>query len=325
MQKDIGKTISPDGSERSFSTLYWQGKPAVKIVPSPGRQGLEEARSFYHIGTHLFERGIPTPEIYFFDNETGVLVVEDLGRTMLFDEVSASLIKAADPAPVKGLYLKVLKILLEMQVKGGQGFNKSWCWQTGIYNDKLAYEKETSYFLDSFVRDYSGKDVTDEVIKELCWLARQVANFTCERFFLHRDFQSRNIMVCKGEDQRFGIIDFQAGRYGPLCYDVASLLNDPYVNLDFSTRLELFDSYVQMVEDAGMSKEAKELLQQWPVLSALRLMQALGAFGFLTHKKGKHFFSAYVTPALEGLIWILKANLCKEMPHTIELCISLKG
>ncbi len=323
MQKRVLASITPDGSERSFSRVSWKGMSAIKIEPAPGEDGLKEALSFYRIGHHLMEKAIPVPEIYDFDSSSGILVVQDLGSAMLFDKL-LDLLEMEALSSVKRLYCKVLEVLVLMQKKGGAGFDASWCWQSGVYDARLAREKETNYFLNAFVKGYMGCQVDQKVVRELDWLVAQVSNFTCSRFFLHRDFQSRNIMISTSHPAGIAVIDFQAGRLGPLGYDAASLLNDPYIDLDFDVRKELFMTYVDLLEKAGMAEDASEVIRQWPVLSALRLMQVLGAFGFLTKKRSRPFFHAYIAPALRGLVWILADNFSHKMPYTLQFCQHLE-
>ena len=319
MQRKVLSDISPDGSERSFTRVVWKGMPAIEIRPAPGKEGVKEALSFYQIGRHLLGKKVPVPEIYDFDRSSGVLVVQDLGSTMLFDRLSV-LLRKRDPLAVKRLYSDVLEVLLLIQVRGGADFDTSWCWQDGVYDHRVAKEKETRYFLEAFVKGYMGCNASQEVINELDWLVDQISHFTCDRFFMHRDFQSRNIMLSTSHPKGIAVIDFQAGRLGPLGYDLASLLNDPYIDLDYAIRQELFETYIKMLEKIGMVKEAKEVVAQWPILSALRLMQALGAFGFLTKKRSRPFFHSYVRPALCGLTWILKSDFPLKMPCTVQLC-----
>jgi len=319
VQRKVLSDISPDGSERSFTRVVWKGMPAIEIGPAPGREGFREALSFYQIGCHLLGKNVPVPEIYHFDRSSGVLVVQDLGSTMFFDRLSVLLKKHEFPS-VKRLYSDVLEVLLLMQVRGGVDFDTSWCWQDGTYDQRVAREKEAGYFLEAFVKGYMGCNASQEVIKELDRLVDHISHFTCNRFFMHRDFQSRNIMLSASHPKGMAVIDFQAGRLGPLGYDLASLLNDPYIDLDHVIRKELFETYIKMLEKAGMVKEAEEVVAQWPILSALRLMQALGAFGFLTQKRARPFFHSYVTPALCGLTWILENDFPLKMPCTVQLC-----
>ena len=315
----MGKTVNklkPDGSDRSFSRTLWKDKPAVKIGPSPGKDGLREAFSYFRIGSHLFRKGIPVPGIYFFDRDSGVLIVEDLGETMLFQEV-ARLKKEGDTDGIKERYLQVVETLILMQLKGSEGFDTSWCWQEKVYDSRLVLEREVGYFLNAFVAEYAGFNVSSEVKRELNEFARQVDTFTNKRFFLHRDFQSRNILVRPSGG--LGVVDFQAGRLGPLAYDLASLLHDPYVQLDYSLRNFLFEAYVSRLNGYGMRQQAEEVLRQWPILSVLRLLQALGAYGFLIGKKGRPFFRAFIKPALRDLFWLCCENFPDRLPASIDM------
>lgn len=311
------KSIAPDGSDRTFCRVKWKDRTAVEIQPSRGADGKKEALAFFRIGTHLFRKGIPVPEIYFFDRQRGLLIVEDLGNCMLFDKVSR-LKGIKDTSPASGMYLDVLYTLLSMQVEGGKDFDISWCFQRGTYDARVALEKEAAYFIGAFVKDYMRTEAPERVWKELTWLALEVDGFNRNTFFLHRDFQSRNIMM--RESKGPAIVDFQAGRLGPLGYDLASLLNDPYAGLDYSMRLSLLDEYVKLLEQADMNHEAVEIRRQWPVLSVLRLLQALGAYAHLTKVKGKSFFRTYIRPALEALVWIAVENFPERLEGTIDLC-----
>ncbi|NPA94052.1 MAG: phosphotransferase [Thermodesulfobacteria bacterium] len=315
-------SIRPDGSDRKFSRVSWQGKGAIKIEPSEGDAGLAEAWSFYRLGRHLYSKDIPVPQIYHFNEATGVLLVEDLGDVMLYDMVAGRHGKNGEPSII-ALYEATLDVLVQMQLRGGQGLEPEWCWQGPIYDADLAYEKEASYFLNAFVKDWAKCEIPEAVVAELKSLVQRVRGFTCDRFFLHRDFQSRNVMV--RPDGSIGIVDFQAGRFGPLGYDVASLLNDPYAGLDKGVRIGLLNYYVNRLMETGLTEAADEVMEQWPVLSALRLMQALGAYSFLSLEKGKEFFRSFIRPALDDLTMILDENFDFQMPATIELCHTLRA
>ncbi len=316
MKHESGQ-ILPDGSDRQFSRTVWKGKEAVMISPAPGDFGIKEAHAFFHIGSHLLTRKIPVPIIFYFDKDSATLIVEDLGDELLFHRI-LHLKKQGHYAEIQSIYMKVMELLIFMQISGGEGFDTAWCFQEPVYDHALALEKEVRYFLNAFVKNFVGMEILPQIFSELKWLAKRVGCFCCNRFFLHRDFQSRNLMI--RADGQLAIVDFQAGRLGPLGYDLASLLNDPYVDLPFDMRLNLLLGYIQLLKNHNMEIDAKDLVNQWSVLSALRLMQALGAYGFLTKEKGKTFFASFMRPALKGLIWILETNLKKKLPGTISMC-----
>jgi len=120
-------------------------------------------------------------------------------------------------------------------------------------------------------------------------------------FFLHRDFQSRNIMVSAG---KIGILDWQGGRLGPLGYDLASLLIDPYTELSPHDRNEVYRSYLLLIKEhePGWIEPFK---RYFPYLAIQRNLQILGAFSFLTKIRGKRYFEAYIPAALTTLYELL--------------------
>ncbi len=307
--------ICPDGSDRKFFRTRWNQRPAVIIDPAPGSQGMKEALSFFFIGSHLFSRGVSVPEIYLFDRDSGRLVVEDLGDVRLQDEALAFLTRGNFKGLEK-LYVKAVETLAAMQARGTRGFDAKWCWQEPFYDSKLALEREGLYFLGAFLRSFMGLDFSEKVLKkELEGLALLVDNYDIGTWILHRDFQSRNLMI---RDETVFIIDFQAARLGPPGYDLASLLHDPYVNMPWSLRSELFDFYCSKMKHIFREKV---FARQFHLVSILRLLQALGAYGFLIKSKGRDFFRPFIPPALQGLASLLEdwqLTDCTELRRCIR-------
>ena len=116
--------------------------------------------------------------------------------------------------------------------------------------------------------------------------------------FMHRDFQSRNIMVMK---DRFYLIDFQGGRIGPPHYDLASLLIDPYVDLPFAMRETLLVYFSEQLAQRSPGIPAAEIQNAYRYCALARNLQILGAYGFLTRRKGKPHFSHYIPAAVRSL------------------------
>ncbi len=290
--------INPDGSKRSFFRINFRGTSAIKILPAPGDIGLKEADSFFHIGTHLFNKGIPVPEIYHYEKETGILVVEDFGDENLQEHIS----RARDENYSLSIYKDILTILLIMQIKGKEGFKDNWAFQSPFYDSNLVREKEIMYFFNAFVKGFLGQKGFQKAINELFELSKRVDTFRAIGF-LHRDFQSRNIMV---RDGKIGIIDFQGGRLGPLGYDLASLLYDPYVSFSEKKREKLLDYYIGLLKRNNLNEFAKEIQENFYVLSIFRLLQALGAYGFLTKVEARPFFLHYIKPAFFRLKYLVK-------------------
>ncbi len=287
-----------------------------------------EARAFFHIGTHLRRQGIPVPEIFEFDPDSGLLIVEDLGGLHLYD-FAIDALKRRDHEGLARQYRAVLDLLIDMQILGAEGFDTGWCWQGPSYDVPLCIEKEAGYFIDALVKTCLGlrpdEALESVFMEEARVVCSQVASEQYAIYFLHRDFQSRNLMLRGNEGGRASIcvIDFQAGRLGPPLYDLASLLHDPYVELPWSLREELLDYYLIQVYkhlpgqrscpeghgratggEKGPGGRAFHRDLFW-MLSLMRLLQAAGAYGYLSAVMGRQFFRPFIAPALRGLKRVL--------------------
>jgi aminoglycoside/choline kinase family phosphotransferase len=199
-----------------------------------------------------------------------------------------------------------------MQVKGGEGFDPSWCYDTPSYDSRLAFEREALYFLRFFVEEFMGLEYGDVLSGELKKAAEVVDRCKERNFFLHRDFQSRNILY---KDGVFHVIDFQAGRLGPLAYDLSSLLLDPYVNLPKTLLESLIKFYMDSMESLGLYLDSMSFIKEFYHIGLLRTLQVLGAFSFLTLVKNRPFFSPYIAPALYNLNFLLARDQFKNLPN----------
>ena len=144
------------------------------------------------------------------------------------------------------LYRQALEVLVQLQIAGTQGFSPEWCFDTPFYDASLVRQRECHYFVQAFLQGYLGLETTPEELTEDFELLLQRALHPEQRFFLHRDFQSRNLMV---HHNRLWLIDFQGARLGPLQYDLAALLLDPYVNLPFTTQEILLTEYLGLLQE----------------------------------------------------------------------------
>jgi hypothetical protein len=197
---------------------------------------------------------------------------------------------------VIAFYQAALEHLAAMQCRGAEGFQESWCWDSRRYDISLMVEKESGYFLRAFWQGLLGHPIDDGVREELFDIARLAGEAPTD-FFLHRDFQSRNIMI---KDGAVRFIDFQGGRLGPLGYDLASLLIDPYCNLTRLFQEKLITLYLQAIKKHIIVDEA-EFMKQFVLLAFQRNMQIVGAFSFLYKVRQKVFFLDFIKPSLLSL------------------------
>ena len=288
------ESVSPDGSQRLFYRLIGPDDRRVLVIQAPvgDKTGLQEAQSSWKIGRHLYRQGIPVPELYGFEKDSGRLFVEDLGDQRLYD-----FLQDAEESDLLSWYQQVASELARMQVDGIQDFSSSWCWDTPCYDQQLMLERESGYFLQALCQDYLDVSFDQQKVEAECRLLARRAGYAPADFFLHRDFQSRNIMV---KDGKIRIIDYQGGRRGPLAYDLASLLIDPYMGLPASVQQRIKEVYVTKLQE-HIPYDPLQFEQEYLLLALQRNLQILGAFAFLNQQRKKTFFSQFIGPALCSL------------------------
>lgn len=288
--------LAGDGSDRRWYRLTAGPFRLVAadhgIRPSPA---VCEADAFVAIGEHLQGCGVSVPRIVRHDAFAGLVVEEDVGDLSLQAHVAG-----CAPAARRRTYRQVMELLAHMSLRGAEGFDPAWAWQTPRYDRELILERECRYFQRAFLEAYAPDLAAGEDLEPgFHYLAAAIPGEAPEGF-LHRDFQSRNIMV---HGRRLVVIDYQGGRLGPPAYDLASLLIDPYVDLPLGEREALLADFLERHGAGRRPRRAAERLYRRCALA--RNLQILGAFGFLSRQKGKRQFEAYIPAAVRSL----EANL----------------
>lgn len=310
-QKDSFKTgfhlepVTADGSLRNFFRLLSQKGPlCVGVYPHlENFETLNEAGSVIDIGCHLFGKGIPVPEILAFDRKSGLILFEDCGNVRLHDLLGGYTSSSSSGRELENVYKDVVTSLVQMQINGRDGFDTGWCCDSSYYDRNIMVKKESEYFLKAFYYGLMSGEKCYGIHDEFEDLANH-AGLGIQPVFLHRDFQSRNIMIVSG---RIRIIDFQGGRIGPPGYDLASLLIDPYSDLSESFQEVILHHYLDQLHTRIQFK-TKDFMQQYYYLSLQRNLQIIGAFSFLYRQRGKIFFKDFLIPALQTLSKTLARN-----------------
>jgi aminoglycoside/choline kinase family phosphotransferase len=290
-------SLPSDGSKRRFWRLSPQSYTnfvAMENTPTDDFAKRENV-AYLMIGRHLFQKDLPVPEIHRFDLTNGWFIMEDFGNTSLQD----SALRKEDRVSI---YERVIEILFRLQTKGAEGFNTEWCCQTERYDPFVMRHYEANYFKDAFLHKYLGLEKDSPGLEGAFNHLVEIASKADDHYFLHRDFQSRNIMVKEG---KIGILDWQGGRLGPLAYDLASLLIDPYTELSTYERDMIFQHYVRFLGKYE-SRLVKPFKECFPYLAIQRNLQILGAFSFLSKVQGKPYFEDYISPALKSLQRLLE-------------------
>ncbi len=318
-------SLSGDGSDRIFYRVVLQNSDSLLVVlPSQSSQyAMEEARSCDSIGRHLAKLQIAVPEVLFFEHKTGAVIYEFLGDLLLHDLVCSSYanqthrlsLQIGISTDVENKYYATLDQLIKLQIDGRNGFIKEYCWESVSYDKSLMLARESGYFLNSFCRDFLGMvEFDDNLTPEFECLAERILEESFD-YLMHRDFQSRNIMIF---NDNVRIIDFQGARFGPLAYDLASLLNDPYVNLPYSQREVLLEYYIEKINERFFI-DRNSFIDGYNHVALQRNLQVLGAFAYLSKVKGKIFFHKYIQPAITDLGHKMAGLLKFNYPNLAEL------
>ena len=269
--------------------------------PPKDQRGVTENDSFLYIARHLREKGAPVPEVYDHDLKRGWFIMEDLGDRHLQAEVMS--IKGNRRRLIE-IYQEIIDLLILIQIEGREGFDLSRT-HNAPYDQGFMLAWESEYFHFAFLNGYLGLTVPDEELSdELEDLAQRAAEAQSE-YFLHRDFQSRNIMVM---GRALGLLDFQGARLGPLQYDLASLLLDPYVKLESEVQEKLLTYYLEHIQKR-IPLDHEEFQNEYLLVALHRNMQILGAFAFLSQGMGKEYFREYIPPAVKSLRALLGNQL----------------
>jgi len=286
--------LKGDGSDRQWYRL--SAHRCSLIMADHGIQvddAVCEIDSFVTIGRHLFEKGVPVPQIFLHERFAGLVFLEDLGDTLLYDWLRSNKTQNA----VVAIYQKVIRELIRMAVSGPQGFDPAVAYQGPVYDKGLILQKECRYFVEAFLNGYFHLNHSYEAFAgEFSRLADNAMENSISGF-MHRDFQSRNIML-KNNDIYF--IDFQGGRTGPVQYDLAALLADPYAALPQPIQDKLLEFAINEFK-THQAIDRHRFLAGYKACRVCRLMQALGAFGFLTRVKNKPFFNQFIPTAVNTL------------------------
>ncbi len=319
--KLLWSKLKGDGSDRTWyrvsttPTPSRQEQPSIIVVDHgpPSEDRTCEADAFAAIGQHLHKRGIPVPRIFAYDRDSGLVALEDLGDLHLQSLVR----RAVDTEEVAGHYRAVIDRLVPMGIEGAKGFDPRYAYQTPYYDREVILEKESRYFVEAFLNGYLELSIDFKILENEFEVLAERALDHPYTGLLHRDFQSRNILVKNGD---YYFIDFQGARFGPLQYDLASLLIDPYVELPRPLQLRLLNYYVNRLSDF-IAVDAREFLDAYVYSAINRNLQILGAFAFLSRVRGKKDFETYIPTALsalKGRLRTIEQSECPKLSKIVE-------
>ena len=286
------------GSGRVIVRLGGRDISAVGVLYSVR----EENIAFIEFSRHFREHGLPVPEIYAEDLTAGAYLEEDLGDTTLFQFLSAH--REGDHLAPEALdaYRKTVAILPRFQIEAGRDLNYKVCYPRASF-DRQSINWDLNYFKYYFLR-LAGIPFNEQALEADFSRLTRFLLAAPHDYFLYRDFQSRNVMLRSGSPW---FVDYQGGRKGALQYDIASLLYDGKANLPPDVRRQLLDYYLECLGEF-IQVDRAAFLEHYYGYVYVRILQALGAYGFRGFYERKAHFLESVPFALKNLRW-LAANV----------------
>ncbi|MDQ3388841.1 MAG: phosphotransferase [Gemmatimonadota bacterium] len=301
--------LEGDGSSRSMYRAIGPGHETVIAVVGPDR---DENRAFLSYSRDFHSIGLPVPRVYAADEEAGIYLEEDLGDTTLFDALALARSRNPEefPASVIPLYQRVLEILPRFQVEGGRVVDYSAAYPRAAF-DRQSILWDLNYFKYHFLKLAQIPFNESRLEKDFKRLTTFLLGADT-RHFLYRDFQSRNVMLRDGEPW---FIDYQGGRRGALQYDVASLLYDPKAAIPETLRDQLLDHYLDALE-GHLPVDRERFRQHFRGYVFVRIMQAMGAYGYRGFFERKTRFLQSVPPAIRNIERLLETGFIPiELPE----------
>ncbi|MGH9716437.1 MAG: RapZ C-terminal domain-containing protein [Candidatus Acidiferrales bacterium] len=297
------------GSGRKIIRLTSSASSAIGVL----HDVREENLAFLEFSRHFRKHGLPVPEIYAEDLDRGGYLEEDLGDTTLFESLSKHRAGENLSPETIDAYRKVVDVLPRFQIEAGRDLNYEVCYPRAVF-DAQSIAWDLNYFKYYFLKlagiSFNEQSLEDDFSRLTKFLLSAKLDY-----FLYRDFQSRNIMLRDGKPF---FVDYQGGRKGALQYDIASLLYDAKADLPPALRQQLLDRYIERIADFSDIRR-NDFMRHYYAYVYVRIMQALGAYGFRGFYERKSHFLQSVPFAMKNLRWLLQnVELPIALPSLME-------
>lgn len=301
--------LPASGSPREYYRISGTKSSAIGAI----NMDREENEAFIEFSRHFHAKGLAVPEILLIDLDHNAYLQEDLGDVTLFDYLFEVRDNGSFPEELTELYKEVLTQLQKFQIEGAKELDYSVCYPRASF-DRQSMQWDLSYFKYYFLKlasvPFNEQQLENDYDTLITYLLDQDNNY-----FLYRDFQSKNVMLNNGKPY---FIDYQGGRKGALQYDVASLLYDSKADIPPAVREELLEHYIAGLANYP-SVDATRFRESYYAYVLIRIMQAMGAYGFRGFYEKKTHFLQSIPYALNDLRWILN-----NVQFTIEIPTLLK-
>ncbi len=303
---DFIQKLPQTASYREYYRVSYNGNNVIAVF----NEDLKENEAFISFSKSFKKLNLNVPAVLYTDLDNHVYLLNDLGDTTLYSLIHTKNHNYASSPELVTYYKKALEQLLKFQIIGDKIIDYKYCYPRSKF-DRQSILWDMNYFKYDFLK--LGRIGFDEQLLENDFqkFSEFVASVSTE-YFLYRDFQSRNIMI---KDNEIYFIDYQGGRKGALQYDVASLLYDAKAAIPNSLREELLDHYLNKLE-SDYNLNRTEFMKSYYAFVLIRIMQAMGAYGFRGLFEKKVHLIKSILPARKNLKYLLEnGKLDFDIPH----------
>ncbi|HEX2607564.1 MAG TPA: RNase adapter RapZ [Flavisolibacter sp.] len=309
------EVIAQSGSDRRYFRLT--GDDAQTVIGTYGIN-VPENEAFLYFSEQFQKKGLQVPEVYAVNEERTVYLQEDFGSVSLLNVLESK----GFSQEAYALFKESLHQLARLQVLGDEGLDYSKCLTNKEFGKQaimadLLYFKY--YFLDALGKPYDKQKLIDDFEALSNYLSH-----TEYKYFMFRDFQSRNILI--SPDQSVHFIDYQGGMKGAPQYDAASMIWQARANLPDEWKMQLLEDYMDSFESIiGNSLDKDVFRSQYNGYVLIRLLQVLGAYGFRGLFERKAQFLTSIPLALNNLKWFVENHslgiVVPEFRRVLNICI----
>ncbi|HEY3299277.1 MAG TPA: phosphotransferase [Methylophilaceae bacterium] len=263
-------TASADASFRRYFRLTFADGRTLIAMDAPPPQ--EDCRPFVQVAEVFGEAGLNVPKVLHQNIEQGFLLLTDLGN--------ATYLSALNENSASKLYLDANQALIKLQLASKPNIFPDY--------DEALLTREMQLFPDWYINKHLNRTLTEKyqgVLDKTFALLN--ANILAQpKVYVHRDYHSRNLMVCENNP---GVLDFQDAVYGPITYDLVSLLKDAYISWEEDQVLDWVVRYWQAAKKAGLpvAHDVADFYRDFEYMGAQRHIKVLGIFARLCHRDGK--------------------------------------
>ena len=314
-EKALGiSPLAQSGSYRKYFRINGKEKTALGVF-NPDQK---ENKAFITFTKHFIKKGLNVPDLFDHKLNDNIYLIEDLGDSTLLSLVEPENTIGKLPKEIIAYYKDALNYLIRFQIDGGKGLDYSVCYPRDKF-DKQSILWDLNYFKYYFLK-LAKISFEEQKMEDDFKTFSEFLLSTDTKYFMYRDFQSRNILIHNNE---LYFVDYQGGRKGALQYDVASLLFQAKVNLSNETREELLSFYLEQLKNR-IRVDRKEFKKYYYGYVLIRLLQTLGAYGFRGYYENKVHFLFSIPYALKNLQWLVEENhIPKKLPELSKVINSI--